>query len=179
MKSVLLAYLFWFLGGPLGLYKFYLGHPFMGLLYVCTCGGFFIGWIYDFFTLPRQVQVANFFLQHQRESPTSALRREIENLKEYLYTLLQGDTNTATPAWRTSLQERIKPQRTDDELMLKLLRAAQKHRGRLSVTQGVLETGVPFAEVERVLQHMVKSSYVYMDNDPATGVIVYVFKELF
>lgn len=179
MKSVLLAYLLWFLGGPLGLYKFYLGRPFMGLLYVCTLGGFFIGWIADFFTLPRQVQVANFFLQHQSESPTSALRREIENLKGYLYTLLQGNTNTATPTWRTSLQERIKPQLTDDELMLKLLRAAQKHRGRLSVTQGVLETGAPFAEVERVLQHMVKSSYVYMDNDPATGVIVYVFKELF
>ena len=179
MKFVLLAYLLWFLGGPLGLYKFYLGRPFMGLLYVCTLGGFFIGWIGDFFTLPRQVQVANFFLQHQSESPTSALRREIENLKGYLYTLLQGNTNTATPTWRTSLQERIKPQRTDDELMLKLLRAAQKHQGRLSVTQGVLETGAPFAEVERVLQHMVKSSYVYMDNDPATGVIVYVFKELF
>jgi hypothetical protein len=26
---------------------------------------------------------------------------------------------------------------------------------------------------------MVKSNYVYMDNDPATGVIVYVFKEIF
>ena len=179
MKSVLLAYLLWFLGGPLGLYKFYLGRPFMGLLYVCTCGGFFIGWIGDFFTLPRQVQVANFFLQHQSETPTSALHREIENLKGYLYTLLQGDTNTATRGWRTSWQERIKPRLTDDDLMLKLLRAAQKHQGRLSVTQGVLETGVPFAEVERVLQHMVKSSYVYMDNDPATGVIVYVFKELF
>ena len=179
MKSVLLAYLLWFLGGPLGLYKFYLGRPFMGLLYVFTCGGLFIGWICDFFTLPRQVQVANFLLQHHSEHPTSALRREIENLKGYLYTLLQGDTNTATPTWRTSLQDRIKPQLSDDELMLKLLRAAQKHGGRLSVTQGVIETGVPFAEVERVLQHMVKSSYVYMDNDPATGVIVYIFKELF
>jgi len=178
MKSVLLAYLLWFLG-PWGLYKFYLGRPLMGLLYVCTWGGFFIGWIYDFFTLPRQVQVANFFLQHQSERPTSALRRELEDLKGYLYTLLKGDTNTATPAWRASLQERIKPQPTDDDLMLKLLRAAQKHRGRLSVTQGVIETSVPFAEVERVLQYMVKSNYVYMDNDPATGVIVYIFKEIF
>jgi len=169
----------WFLGGPLGLYKFYLGRPFMGLLYVFTCGGFFIGWITDFFTLPRQVQVANFFLQYQSESPTSALRHEIEHLKGYLYSLLQGDTGATTPGWRTSLQERIKPQLADDELMLKLLRAAQKHQGRLSVTQGVIETGVPFAEVERVLQHMVKSSYVYMDNDSATGIIVYVFKELF
>ncbi len=179
MKSVLLAYLLWFLGGPLGLYKFYLGRPFMGLLYVCTLGGLLIGWIGDFFTLTRQVQVANFFLQYQPERPTSALRREIENLKGYLYTLLRGNTHTATPTWRTSWQERIKPQLTDDELTLKLLRAAQKHQGRLSVTQGVMETGVPFAEVERVLQHMVKSSYVYMDNDPATGVIVYVFQEIF
>lgn len=179
MKSVLLAYLLWFLGGPLGLYKFYLGRPFMGLFYMFTCGGLFIGWIGDFFTLPRQVQVANFFLQYQRERPTSALHREIENLKGYLYTLLQEHTNTATPAWRTSWQERLKPQRTGDDLMLELLRAAQKHQGRLSVTQGVIETGVPFAEVERVLQHMIKSSYVYMENDPATGVIVYVFKEIF
>ena len=53
MKSVLLAYLLWFLGGPLGLYKFYLGRPGMGLLYVGTLGGLFIGWIADFFTLPR------------------------------------------------------------------------------------------------------------------------------
>jgi hypothetical protein len=43
----------------------------------------------------------------------------------------------------------------------------------------VIETGVLFGEVERVLQSMVKSNYVYMDNDPATGVIVYVFKEIF
>jgi DNA-binding IclR family transcriptional regulator len=77
------------------------------------------------------------------------------------------------------LQEKVKPRFTDDELMLQLLRAAQKHGGRLSVTQGVLETGVLFSEVERVLQGMVKSNYVYMDNDPATGVIVYVFKEIF
>jgi hypothetical protein len=73
----------------------------------------------------------------------------------------------------------VKPRFTDDELMLQLLRAAQKYGGRLSVTQGVIETGVLFGEVERVLQSMVKSNYVYMDNDPATGVIVYVFKEIF
>ena len=179
MKSVLLAYLLWFLGGPLGLYKFYLGRPYMGLFYVCTGGGLLLGWIYDFFTLPYQVQVANLFLQYQSEHPMSALRREIEHLKGYLYTLLQGKTNTASPAWRAALKERVKPQLSDDDLMLKLLRAAQKHQGRLSVTQGVIETSMPFAEVERVLQNMAKSNYVYMDNDPTTGVIVYVFKEIF
>jgi len=179
MKSVLLAYLLWFLGGPLGLYKFYLGRPYMGLFYICTCGGLLVGWIHDFFTLPYQVQVANVLLQYQSERPMSALHRELEQLKSYLYSLLQGQTNPVPPAWREALKQRVKPQRSDDDLMLQLLRAAQKHQGRLSVTQGVLETSAPFGEVERVLQHMVKSSYVYMDNDPTTGVIVYVFKEIF
>ena len=179
MKSILVAYLFWLLGGPLGLYKFYLGRPFMGLLYIFTCGGFFLGWISDFFTLPHQVQMANFLLQHQPERPSSAMRRELEHFKHLLYRQLAGDPSTATPAWRESLQEKVKPRFSDEELMLQLLRAAQKHGGRLSVTQGVIETGVLFGEVERVLQSMVKSNYVYMDNDPATGVIMYVFKEIF
>lgn len=59
-----------------------------------------------------------------------------------------------------------------------LLQAALKHRGRLSVTQGVMETGRPFPEVERVLSGMVASGYVFTRNNPETGVIEYVFKEL-
>lgn len=179
MKSVLVAYLLWCLGGPFGLYKFYLRRPFMGLLYVCTIGGLLIGWITDFFTLPKQVQIANFLLQYQPERPSSALRRELEHLKRALYTLLAGAPNRALSTWRAALQQKVKPRCIDDALMLPLLRAAQKHGGRLSVTQGVLETGGLFGDVERVLQSMVKSNYVYMDNDPATGVVVYVFKEIF
>jgi hypothetical protein len=93
--------------------------------------------------------------------------------------VLAGSASTATPAWREALKEKIKPRFTDEELMLQLLRASQKHGGRLSVTQGVIETGVLFGDVERVLQSLVKSNYVYVDNDPATGVLVYVFKEIF
>jgi hypothetical protein len=178
MKSILVAYLLW-LCGPLGLYKFYLGRPFMGLLYIFTFGGFLLGWISDFFTLPHQVQMANFLLQHQQERASSTVRRELEQVKRSLYTLLTSDPNTAIPAWRESLKAKVKPHFTDDELMLQLLRAAQKHGGRLSVTQGVIATGVLFGEVERVLQSMLKSNYVYLDNDPATGVVVYVFKEIF
>jgi hypothetical protein len=178
MKSILVAYLLWCLG-PFGLYKFYLGRPFMGLLYVFTCGGLLIGWITDFFTLPQQVQMANFLLQHPHERLSSALRRELEHLKLSLYTLLAGASSTAPPTWRESLKQKMKPRFTDDELMLQLLRAAQKYGGRLSVTQGVIETGVLFGEVERVLQSMAKSNYLYIDNDPTTGVVVYVFKEIF
>lgn len=46
------------------------------------------------------------------------------------------------------------------------------------MTAGVIETGAPFAEVERVLKAMTQSGYVYMDND-RPWVVVYTFKELF
>ena len=59
-----------------------------------------------------------------------------------------------------------------------LLQAAIKHRGILSVTLGVLETGKSFPEVERVLNSMVTSGYVFMRNNPVTGVVEYVFREL-
>ncbi len=179
MKSVLVAYLLWLLGGFFGLHKFYLGRPFMGLLYFFTGGGFVLGWIYDFFTLPRQVQMANVIAQYQSERPLTALRHEVENVKRFLSTLLADQPDTTPSTWRATLKKKVQPRFTDDELMLQLLRAAQKHGGRLSVTQGVIETSASFADVERVLQHMVQSNYVYMDNDPATGVIVFVFKELF
>lgn len=179
MKSILLAYLCWLFGGLFGLHKFYLGRPFMGLFYFFTAGGFLIGWAVDFFTLPRQVQIANLLLHNQSESPGSALRREVESLKRQLYTLLDTDPRHTPANWRASLQQMVKPRPSDDDLMLGLLRAAQKHGGRLSVTAGVIETGAPFAEVERVLKAMTQSGYVYVDNDPATGVVVYIFKELF
>jgi len=179
MKSVLLSYVLWLLGGLIGLHKFYLGRPFVGLFYFFTGGGFLIGWIIDFFTLPRQVQIANLLLQNQNESPSSAIRREFEQLKRQLYTLLSQDSTASPAAWRGSLRQMIQPRPSDDELMLGLLRAAQKHGGRLSVTAGVLETGASFAEVERVLRAMLQSGYVYVDNDPTTGVVVYIFKELF
>jgi hypothetical protein len=65
-----------------------------------------------------------------------------------------------------------------EELMRVLLQAALKHRGCLSVTQGVMETGKSFQEVERVLNEMLTSGYVFTRNNPDTGVLEYVFKEL-
>jgi len=177
MTSLLLAYFLWLVGGLFGLHKFYLGRPVMGLLYFFTGGLFFIGWVVDFFTLPRQVQVANLLRQNQPEGWRATLQRELELLKGSLYDLLEpGDQQSP---WRATLQKVLKHRLADDDLMLALLRAAQRHGGRLSVTEGVIETGAPFTEVERVLKVMVNSDYVYVDNDPATGVVVYVFKEIF
>ncbi len=70
------------------------------------------------------------------------------------------------------------PKLTQAQLMVKLTQAAQTRGGKLSVTQGVIAVGVEFAEVEAALRQMVKSSYVSVDNDPATGVVTYYFHEL-
>jgi hypothetical protein len=179
-KSLLLAYALWLIGGIFGLHKFYLGRPLMGLVYFFTFGGGFgIGWLLDFFTLPRQVQVANLIEQHRAESLALTLRREFDNMKRQLNVLLSTDKRPRSPTTPPPFPTKEPLAVSDDALMLQLLRAAQKHGGRLSVTAGVIETGVAFADVERVLQHMLQSGYVYMDNDPATGVVVYVFKEIF
>ena len=67
---------------------------------------------------------------------------------------------------------------TQEQLRQALLRAALQHNGCLSVTAGVLATGQAFADVERVLNEMVASGYIYKRNNPQTGVIEYVFKEV-
>jgi hypothetical protein len=178
MKSLLLTYMLWLVGGLFGLHKLYLGRPFMGLLYFFTGGLFAVGWIVDFFTLPRQVRVANLLQQYSGAGVSAELRQEWETLKQRLLQLLDARAETPRSFTRDTLRQLLKPRRTDNEVMLALLHAAQQHGGRLSVTEGVIATGVPFADVERILKAMVDSGYVYMDNDAATGVVVYIFKEI-
>lgn len=59
-----------------------------------------------------------------------------------------------------------------------LLQEAHRGDGKLTVTQGVLATGLDWDRVERCLRDMVQAGYVDVDNEPGSGVIVYVFPEL-
>ncbi len=59
-----------------------------------------------------------------------------------------------------------------------LLAAAARRDGVLTVTMGVMETGLPFARVEAELRAMLVAGYVDVRNDPETGVVQYVFPEL-
>jgi hypothetical protein len=58
-KELWVAYVLWFFCGLWGIHKFYLGKIGMGILYILTCGFFFIGWFIDLFTLPSQVERYN------------------------------------------------------------------------------------------------------------------------
>ncbi len=49
--SAAIGYVLWFFGF-FGSHRFYFGRPLTGLLYVCTFGLFFVGWIIDLFLIP-------------------------------------------------------------------------------------------------------------------------------
>jgi hypothetical protein len=85
--------------------------------------------------------------------------------------MLRHDINRQITGIATATSDR-------EALMQALLHAALQHRGCLSVTQGVMETGKTFPEVEAALQEMLASGYVFTRNNPETGVLEYVFKEL-
>ena len=61
MKSVFVTYLLWLPGflGLAGLHRFYLGKPITGIIWLLTVGLFFFGTLYDLFSIPGQVTMAN------------------------------------------------------------------------------------------------------------------------
>ena len=63
-------------------------------------------------------------------------------------------------------------------LTLQLLKLAKNNRGRVTVTDAVLETEATFAEVEHELKELVKSGYAHVGNDAVSGVVVYEIPEL-
>ena len=67
---------------------------------------------------------------------------------------------------------------SEADLMQALLQAALSHGGSLTVTQGVMATGASFQTVERILNSMVGSGYVYQRHNPTNGVLEYVFSDM-
>jgi TM2 domain-containing membrane protein YozV len=150
------AYLLWLscLFGFCGLHRFYLGRPLSGIAYVFTLGFFGVGQVIDLFRMPQLVAEEN--ARHAARLAALAERRGLPAAPD------GGMVAVEAP----------------EQLRVKLVQAAARHGGRLSVTQGVMATGKTFEEVEALLTAMVKSGYVGIDNDEKTGVVVYTFGEL-
>jgi hypothetical protein len=151
-RSVILAYLFWFLWGLLGVHKFYLGRPVMGFVYLLTVGIFGLGWLLDVFTIPGQV------FRFNMERHMRALLGEA------------GEVHPPPPMPGRRMNRQ--------QLMQALLYRARQLGGVITVTDGVAATGAEFEKVEEVLRGMAHSGYVEVRNAPATGVVQYVFVEM-
>lgn len=59
MKSMGSAYIIWFFFGLIGLHRFYLDSPVVGLIQFFTLGGFGMWWLLDFFLIPGLVNDCN------------------------------------------------------------------------------------------------------------------------
>lgn len=156
MNDVGTSYLLW-IGCLLqlhGLHRFYNKKYGTGLLWLCTFGLFGIGQFVDLFLMPNMVN------EH--------------NLKEQARL---GVSPHGVPLTQPAIAL-VETAPTREQLMLKLLKAASARGGKLTVTQAVLDTGANFTDVEATLKQLVKSGYVYIDNHPATGVVIYDFVEL-
>jgi TM2 domain-containing membrane protein YozV len=143
----------WFLGLG-GLHRIYNGKIGTGILWLVTGGMFGIGQFVDLFLINDMVD------EHQMK-----LR------------LKSGLNPWGIPENQPIVAARVhRP--TGQELMVKLIEAAETKGGLLTVTQAVKITGATFAEVEACLKEMLASGYVRIDNDPVTGAVTYHFHEL-
>ncbi|MEM9923604.1 MAG: NINE protein [Cyanobacteria bacterium P01_D01_bin.50] len=143
-----------FLGFTGGLHRLYNGKVATGLLWMFTLGLFGLGQFVDLFLIPNMVE-----------------ERELKlRLKAGLSPFGVAETPQAIAS-----EIYQSPQET---LMIELLKAAERRGGKLSVTQGVIETGANFSQVEGTLKEMHKSGYVGIGNNPENGVVTYIFHEL-
>jgi TM2 domain len=160
-SSTSTAFLLWLACalGLCGIHRFYLGRTWTGLAYLFTFGLLGVGQLVDLVRLRQMVQDENLKRDAFRALAEKRLLGEAGSVR-----LLR-----AVPAEAAAGEE---------SLRMKLLEAAAKRNGHLSVTEGVMATGKPFAVVEAELDAMAKSGYVGISNDPDTGIVIYTFGEL-
>lgn len=158
MNSVGLSYLLCFLGfvSPInGLHRFYNKKYGTGILWLFTFGLCGVGQFVDLF-----------FMQRMVEEHNGQMRAKL------------GLSDSGVPVNQAAIAASVYQPSTHEQLMNKLLKAAAARGGKISVTQGALDTGASFMEVEAALKEMVKTGYVNVDNHPVTGVVIYDFIEL-
>ncbi|MDJ0796405.1 MAG: TM2 domain-containing protein [Calothrix sp. MO_167.B12] len=143
----------WFFGLA-GLHRLYNGKIGTGLLWLFTYGVFGFGQFIDLFYIPGMVDE-----------------------QEQKLRLKAGVSPLGVPTHQPVVAAEVYHP-TGDELVVKLIEAAELKGGMLNVTQGVKATGASFTEVETALKEMLKSGYVRIDNDPVTGAVTYHFHEL-
>ncbi|PSB16565.1 NINE protein [Phormidesmis priestleyi ULC007] len=160
MNKVGTAYVLWLGGlvGLAGLHRLYNGKIWTGLLWLFSGGLFGVGQLADLLFIPKMVETHN-------TKRASRLNASPVGEPGIHYVVEMSESKSSLDLGQS-------------QALIQLLQAAAEHNGRLSVTQGVMATGLGFSAIEALLQGMVRTGYVEVGNDPETGVVVYEFKEL-
>jgi predicted transcriptional regulator len=152
MYSVGIAYLLWFLScfGIFGFHRLYLGKIPSAILWMCTCGLFGIGTIYDFLTLSGQVQEAN-------------LRKTFFKKRER--------------GWRYADDGEAHIVREKESVERTILKLAKRNRGILTASELALEANIPMEEAKKNLDALVSRGFAEI-RVRRSGVLVYTLPEM-
>ncbi len=135
-----------------GFHRFYIGKIGTGLLWVFTGGFFMFGSVYDFLTLPRQVEEAN-ILAHYRRS------------------LYNRDRLVGPP------QRRAPGGIKGESLERVILKTAKENSGITSASEVALEGDIPLETAKKYLEKLVHDGFADI-KVTKSGAIVYLFPEL-
>ncbi|XP_023278008.1 dnaJ homolog subfamily C member 22-like [Seriola lalandi dorsalis] len=81
VKSVMVAYALWAIGGPWGLHHLYLGRDSHALLWMLTLGGFGFGWVREVIRIPAYVGEANRDAENERKRPPTMVPPPVSPLR--------------------------------------------------------------------------------------------------
>ena len=162
-KSTGMALVLWLCFGGLGIHRFYLKRPHAKTMLILTLVGLVFSVV--MIGIPILFAIAIWLLI------------DLFFIAKWVAEYNSGGTPGATAV---VLAQQPQPAAAEEpkDLQTLLLHEAEKRDGRLTVTHGVMATGKTFKEVEACLGEMVSSGYVDVDNEPESGVVVYVFAEM-
>lgn len=153
------AYLLWAVGGlgTLGFHRFYLGKIPTGVLWMCSGGLGFVGALYDFFTLSRQVREANLKAAYRRALEGGAMDALASGAA------IAGPYSAPRPLQKETLEKAI-------------LRTAKKNGGSVTPGEIAIESDYSTDEARVALEKLAAKGYCEM-RIRQSGVIVYRFAE--
>ena len=186
-KSVLVAYLALALGWYAGVHRFYLRKSpvrWLIFMYITTMAAaigsppgsnaIFIWLVFplvDAFLIPGWVRRHN----GEREAALALVASSTTPLAAASAAAAEA---VAPPAAAPPREPVAPPAARPQDLRTRLLRVAHRGDGRLTLTQAVMETEAGFDEVELALRALVTAGHIDVDNDPDSGVVLYLFPEL-
>jgi len=179
MYSIPLAYFLWLISGfgALGFHRFYMGKFFTGVLWAFTGGLGMFGAIYDFFTLPRQVEEAN-VRRRAEELLAQEMRGRIygQGGGTGAYGSAGNAYGTAGAAPRPEPVFNSRGGESRHSVEHSILRLARLNRGLASPAEVALDADISLDKAKEALEKLAAQDHCEM-RVKKTGAVTFFFPE--